>query len=119
MAGKPVQVEYTVGDTKRAAQFYGDLFGWQFEDFGGPTEYLMASAGEETGVAVQPGGTGVRVYFDVDDIGAARDRVGELGGSADDAMPVPSMGWFARCTDTEGNPFGLWQTDPSAQMPQQ
>lgn len=27
-------------------------------------------------------------------------------------------GGFARCTDTEGNPFGLWQSDPSAQMPQ-
>jgi len=24
------------------------------------------------------------------------------------------MGWFAKCTDTEGNRFGLWQNDPSA-----
>ena len=24
-------------------------------------------------------------------------------------MPVPSMGWFAICTDVEGNEFGLWQ----------
>ena len=29
-------------------------------------------------------------------------------------MPVPSMGWFAVCGDTEGNEFGLWQTDPNA-----
>jgi len=27
------------------------------------------------------------------------------------------MGWFATGTDTEGNPIGLWQTDPNAQMP--
>jgi len=27
------------------------------------------------------------------------------------------MGWFATCTDTEGNEFGLWQTDPNAAMP--
>jgi uncharacterized protein len=119
MAGKPVQVEITVGDTKRAAKFYGDLFGWQFQDYGGPTEYLMASSSEDSGVAVTPGGTGVRVYFDVDEINDARKRVSELGGSADDAMPVPNMGWFAQCTDTEGNPFGLWQSDPNAQMPQQ
>jgi predicted enzyme related to lactoylglutathione lyase len=26
------------------------------------------------------------------------------------------MGWFATCTDNEGNNFGLWQTDPSASM---
>jgi len=29
-------------------------------------------------------------------------------------MPVPTMGWFATCSDTEGNEFGLWQTDPNA-----
>jgi predicted enzyme related to lactoylglutathione lyase len=33
-------------------------------------------------------------------------------------MPVPGMGWFSLCTDTEGNDFGLWQTDPNASMPE-
>ena len=41
----------------------------------------------------------------------------ELGGEAKDAMPVPGMGWFAICKDSEGNEFGLWQTDPDASMP--
>jgi predicted enzyme related to lactoylglutathione lyase len=27
------------------------------------------------------------------------------------------MGWFAICKDTEGNEFGLWQTDPGAPAP--
>lgn len=27
------------------------------------------------------------------------------------------MGWFATCTDTQGNEFGLWQSDPSAPAP--
>jgi predicted enzyme related to lactoylglutathione lyase len=40
--------------------------------------------------------------------------VKELGGKADDPQPVPGMGWFATGTDTEGNPIGLWQTDPAA-----
>jgi predicted enzyme related to lactoylglutathione lyase len=35
----------------------------------------------------------------------------------DDAQPVPTMGWFATGSDPEGNPIGLWQTDPNAQMP--
>jgi predicted enzyme related to lactoylglutathione lyase len=30
---------------------------------------------------------------------------------------VPGMGWFSVCKDLEGNEFGLWQTDPSASMP--
>ncbi len=58
-----------------------------------------------------------RVYFDVDDINAGSARVNELGGEAGDAMPVPGMGWFSHCKDTEGNEFGLWQTDPNASMP--
>ena len=43
--------------------------------------------------------------------------VGDDFGEAGDAMPVPGMGWFSVCTDSEGNEFGLWQTDPSASMP--
>jgi hypothetical protein len=27
---------------------------------------------------------------------------------------VPGMGYFAVCQDTEGNSFGLWETDPNA-----
>jgi predicted enzyme related to lactoylglutathione lyase len=32
-------------------------------------------------------------------------------------MPVPGMGWFSICKDTEGNEFGLWQTDSDAPAP--
>ena len=28
-------------------------------------------------------------------------------------MPIPHVGWFARCTDTEGNEFSLFQSDES------
>jgi predicted enzyme related to lactoylglutathione lyase len=27
-------------------------------------------------------------------------------------MPIGTMGWLAYCEDTEGNPFGLWETVP-------
>ena len=49
--------------------------------------------------------------------GRPRCRVRELGGEANEPAPVPSMGWFAICKDTEGNDFGLWQNDPSAPAP--
>ena len=109
--------ELCTRDPARASKFYGDLFGWQFQNFeGSPTEYHMARFSEDTGGAIQEGGPSLRVYYDVDDINAGAARVRELGGSADDPQPVPSMGWFSTCTDTEGNAFGLWQTDPSASM---
>ena len=120
MAGQMVHVEIPAGDTAKAREFWGSLFGWQFEEYPGPFEYYMTRFSETTGGAIQGADgdeRGMRVYFDVDDIKVGTARVNELGGKADEAMPVPSMGWFALCTDTEGNDFGLWQTDPNAPMP--
>ena len=117
---KPVHVEIGASDTKRAIQFYGDLFGWEFQAYeGSPSEYLMARFSETQGGAIMADDgsvKGPRVYFDVDDINTGAARVKELGGDASDPMPVPNMGWFATCSDSQGNPFGLWQTDSSASM---
>jgi predicted enzyme related to lactoylglutathione lyase len=118
MAGKLVHFEVQAQDTNRALDFYKNMFGWQFQGFEGPVEYHMTQLAEDMGGAVTPGDPGaIRVYFDVDDINDGVARVKEHGGKADDPQPVPGMGWFAACTDTEGNPIGLWQTDPNAQMP--
>lgn len=39
MAGKMVHLEIPAGDTAKAREFWGSLFGWQFEEFPGPSEY--------------------------------------------------------------------------------
>ena len=120
MAGQMVHLEIPAGDTAKAREFWGSLFGWEFQEYPGPTEYHMTRFSETTGGAImgaEGDKRGTRVYFDVDDINAGVSRVKELGGQAGDAMPVPGMGWFSTCKDTEGNPFGLWQNDPSAQPP--
>jgi uncharacterized protein len=118
MAGQMVHVEIPAGDTAKAREFWGGLFGWQFQAFdGSPTEYHMTQFSDTQGGAITEADgdkRGPRVYFDVDDINAATARVSELGGNGGQAMPVPSMGWFAVCADSEGNEFGLWQTDPKA-----
>lgn len=121
MATQIVHFEIPVDDTKQALEFWGPLFGWEFESYPGPSEYHMARVSDSSGVAIsnmEPGKRGPRAYFDVDDINAGAARVRELGGEANDPMPVPSMGWFATCRDPHGNEFGLWQNDTSApEMP--
>jgi uncharacterized protein len=119
MATKLVHYEIPADDAGKAKQFWGGLFGWQFEDYPGPVEYPMARVTDEMGVAIatEPGQGGPRAYFDVDDIHDGIARVKELGGEADEAMSVPQMGWFVTCKDTSGNEFGLWQTDESAPTP--
>jgi predicted enzyme related to lactoylglutathione lyase len=124
MAGQMVHLEMPAGDTAKEREFWSGLFGWQWQAFeGSPTEYHMTQFSENTGGAIYeadpPDKRGMRVYFDVDDINAGNARVKELGGEADDAQPVPGMGWFSTCKDPEGNEFGLWQTDPNASMPGQ
>jgi uncharacterized protein len=121
MAGQMVHLEIPAGDTAKAREFWGGLFGWEFQAMeGSPTEYHMTRFSETTGGAIMAsdGGTsGPRVYFDVDDINAGASKVKELGGESSDPMPVPGTGWFATCKDGQGNDFGLWQNDESAPGP--
>jgi predicted enzyme related to lactoylglutathione lyase len=107
-SGKIVWFELPAEDTRRARGFYGRLFGWQFQAFEGPFEYHMTY---EAGGAIMSsqGQKGPVVYFGVADIDAASARVRELGGKADERQEIPGVGLYAHCTDTEGNPFSLFQ----------
>jgi predicted enzyme related to lactoylglutathione lyase len=119
---KIVHFEVPAQDTGRAKQFWGSLFGVQFQTYEGPVEYHMFQNDDQTGGAVYPqqaGEQGLITYFNVDDIDSARQRIEQLGGKAEDKEPVPGMGWYARAEDTEGNPFSLWQTDENAPAPEQ
>jgi hypothetical protein len=119
MAGRLVHFEIPAKDTGRAKEFYGSLFGWQFESYG-DVDYHMTQFDDQTGGAISgmQSGDNPTIYFDVDDIDAATAKVRELGGEADEKQPVPGMGWFVACKDTEGTNFSLWQGDDSAPMPE-
>jgi uncharacterized protein len=109
--------EIAASDVDRAQRFWSGLLGWEFGESVMPEgEYRMARTGENSGAALttfgEPGHP--NVYFNVDDIDASLAKVVELGGSAEDKQPVPNMGWFAACKDSEGNAFSLWQSDPNA-----
>jgi uncharacterized protein len=120
MPGQIVHIEIPADDTAKGREFWGSLFGWQFEAYPGPSEDHMTRISDQQGGAItnmEPGKQGTRAYFAVDDIKVGAARVNELGGKADDPQPVPSMGWFATCRDPQGNEFGLWQNDESAPAP--
>jgi uncharacterized protein len=123
---KIVHFEVPADDTSRAREFWSGLFGIEWQNYGGPIEYHVFSNDDEGGgpsggglMPRQPGQNGLVVYFAVEDVDAARDKVNELGGSAEEKLPVPGQGWFARAKDTEGNEFSFWQPDDSAPEPEQ
>ena len=122
MAGKLVHFEVRAQDVDRAVGFYSGVFGWQFGDSAMPDmDYRMTQTGEQQGGAVftmEDTPRGPTIYYGSDDIDADLAKVRELGGEAEDKQPIPTVGWFARCKDTEGNSFSLFQSDESVPMPE-
>ena len=117
MAGKLVHVEIGAADTDRAQGFWSGVFGWQVGPPMSPEmDYRMFQTADDQGGAIFSSDEqgNLRVYFDTDDIDATIAKVRELGGEAEDRMPVQGYGWFAGCRDTEGNAFSLWQSDQQA-----
>ena len=117
MPGKLVHFELPAQDVTRAKDFWSGVFGWSFNDPGmAGVEYWMTQTGEGQGGAIFPSDGSMRgpiVYFDTDAIDASIAKVRALGGKAEEKSPIPHIGWFARCTDTEGNDFSLFQSDES------
>jgi predicted enzyme related to lactoylglutathione lyase len=121
LKGKIVHIEIPADDTQRAMKFWGDLAGWKFQAYSaeGAPEYNMFEG--EPGGGLYPatdGEKGIKVYFETDNIDEELGRIRELGGDAEEKMPVPNMGWFAAAKDPEGNTFSVWQSDESAPMPE-
>jgi predicted enzyme related to lactoylglutathione lyase len=118
MAGRLVHFEIRAHDADRAQGFWSGLFGWEIADSGMPgMEYRVFRTGEADGggLYADPDGVGhLEVYFDTDDIDASLATVRGLGGEAGEKTPIPHVGWFAACKDSEGNAFSLFQSDESA-----
>lgn len=108
MAGEITYFEIPTRDADAARRFYGQLLGWRFEDANVPDYAMIAGAGTQAGLAVGDDSRAPRVFFAVDDLAAACDRIRDLGGTADETVSIPS-GTFARCLDDQGTPFTLWE----------
>jgi len=120
MAGNIVHFEINAKDANRAKRFYSSLFGWKYKDSEIPGIEYYVIDGANPGGAINPmqADAGPVVYFDSDDIDASIAKVRDGGGEAEDKQPIPSIGWFSGCKDTEGNEFSLYQSDESAPMPE-
>ena len=121
MGKKVVHVEFPVRDVDRAQRFWEGVGGWSIQDAGMPgIDYRMFQEGDQGGAVYpqQESENGPIVYYGSDDIDADLARVRELGGEAEEKQPIPSVGWFARCKDPDGNAFSFFQSDESVQMPE-
>jgi predicted enzyme related to lactoylglutathione lyase len=111
MTGEPTWFEIGVADPARARTFYGSLLGWEFEPTGNGA--VITTAGLPGGLHGGDQGAAPYLFFAVDDLDAALERVRALGGEADQPADEPAtverFGRFAFCRDDQGSPFGLHQ----------
>jgi uncharacterized protein len=129
--GRLIHFEIHVDDMGRAKQFYGDVFGWTFQDwseFAG-MPYFGAVTGSENelginGALMQRQGpppeqnqplNGYACTIGVEDYDAIEAKILANGGVV--ALPkyaLPGMAWQGYYKDTEGNIFGIHQRDVNA-----
>jgi predicted enzyme related to lactoylglutathione lyase len=128
-----VHFQIPADDIERSKKFYNDLFGWKFEKFSPPPgsevmpeemEYWLISTVDNKGNKAVGGGMmkrqspqqqGITNYFDVKSVQEYSAKVEKLGGKViTPRTPIPGMGYFAVCTDSENNGFGIFESDETA-----
>jgi uncharacterized protein len=115
MAGELAFFELGVEDPERGRMFYEGLFGWKFEPGPSGSGFVLTAPNAAGGMHGGDKGASPYVFFAVDDIEAAMERVRELGGEVEemdvegDEESIAKFGRFKLCRDDQGSPFGLHQ----------
>ncbi|WP_344603031.1 VOC family protein [Streptomyces glaucus] len=111
--GVPCWVDAQLPDVEAGKRFYGELFGWVFEDRAGPVAWALKDGAPVAALTRKTDGrlpTVWTVYFATPDAGALAGRIRAAGGQVVSApRPVGELGVTALVTDPEGAVFALWQ----------
>jgi predicted enzyme related to lactoylglutathione lyase len=115
--------EISADDTARASEFYSKVFGWKINKWDGPMDYILVDTedGDEKGIN---GGIVKRQQqaeptvntISVNNIDEFATSIMEAGGKiVKPKIVLPGIGYLAYCKDTEGNVFGIMESDENAQ----
>jgi predicted enzyme related to lactoylglutathione lyase len=120
LTGELAFFELGVDDVERGRAFYGELFGWRFEP--GPGDGFLIATPVPGGIHGGDPAASPYLFFAVDDIEEAIDRVRDLGGTIEDVdigndeESIARFGHFRICRDDQGSPFGLHQAPNTPQL---
>ncbi len=117
--GVPCWIDTTHPDPAAAASFYGELFGWEFEDvmpLGADAKYLMARirGGDVAAIGSAPDGAppmaSWNTYIQVESADETAAKVNAAGGATlTEPFDVMDAGRMAVFTDPEGAAFCVWE----------
>jgi predicted enzyme related to lactoylglutathione lyase len=117
-----VHFELAADDPERAVGFYSKVFGWKITKWDGPEDYWLATTGEsgEVGIdgAIMRRSDQMPPVVNTIGVDSVDDTVAMITASGGQIvapkMAIPGVGFLAYCQDTEGNTFGVMQSDPAA-----
>ncbi|WP_344539591.1 VOC family protein [Streptomyces levis] len=111
--GVPCWVDAQLPDVEAGKRFYGELFGWTFEDWFGPFTRALKDGEPVAALVRKTDGrlpTVWTVYFSTPDARALARRVQAAGGQVvQSPVPAAELGVTALVTDPDGAVFALWQ----------
>jgi uncharacterized protein len=115
MANPFVHLELNTSDLAKSKDFYGAMFGWQFQDMdmgpGGIYSTFKPESGPGGGMMSMPGGNkGWLAYIGVEEIKAATEKATSLGATVIiGPHEIPNVGWFTILSDPTGNTIAIFQ----------
>lgn len=117
--GVPCWIDVEQADARAGADFYGALFGWEFQEVVSPQDgrsYLLARLHGLEAAAIGQGETGAGwvSYIACDDIEATCELIERRGGRVLIAPDHGEDGRGATCADPQGAVFRLWQAGTHA-----
>ncbi len=111
--GVPCWVDAQLPDVDAGKRFYGELFGWDFEEAYGSSVWARLEGEPVAALAHKTDGrmpTVWTVYFATPDAQETARRIQHAGGQVIMApLPVGGAGTSVLAADPEGAVFGLWQ----------
>jgi predicted enzyme related to lactoylglutathione lyase len=120
MANSVVHFEVTGKDGAKLRDFYGKVFGWQFNVMPEMDYGLVDNGGRgiNGGIGTSPDGGSALFYVEVPDPQTTLDQAEKLGGKTTmPVMEIPGIVTLAQFTDPEGNRIGIVKNDPTMTPP--
>jgi len=136
--GRAVHFDVHAKDIERAKKFYENVFGWEIKKWDSPDanmDYWLVMTGKSVmpvpeerdyygidgGMSVPPPDAPATQSFvvtmDVEDADETARKIEDNGGKLlSEKMTVPGVGYMYSAEDTEGNHFGIMESDESAEV---
>ncbi len=114
--------DVSADNPERAMRFFGEVFGWKFEKWDGPSDYWLVTTGNRNEPGIDGGlarredpDSRVMNFIEVPSVDECAVKITSNGGEiVQPRQAIPGVGHILIFRDTEANMFGIMQADPDA-----